>query len=75
MKMWVQVKSRGTETAPKLYGRFFLLWYSFLQVLKEKIPAHFSLTLILCENRKKGGFFLEKNAFDLLFLIYLKKCI
>lgn len=29
LKMWVQVKSRGTETVPKLYGRFFLLWFLF----------------------------------------------
>lgn len=35
--------------------------YSFLQVLKEKIPVHFSLTLVLYENRKKGGFFPKKT--------------
>lgn len=35
--------------------------YSFLQVLKEKIPVHFSLTLVLYENRKKGGFFPKRT--------------
>lgn len=42
LKMWVQVKSRGTETVPKLYGRFFLLWFLFFLVgIEEKNTCAF----------------------------------
>lgn len=54
------------RNCPKILCQIFpIVAHSSLQVSKEKIPAHFSSTffLVLCENRKKGEFFLERNLF------------